>query len=268
LFARIRFSQRSGGNNADKPFGCFQAKRSFVDGIPGGSRRVDHDTRITRVTRAFSAVTSQIFRCHGLEQSSGRTDSLGCHDILYWLLFCSALSAWFLFIFVPQRERVEHLQGRLDSLKTHVQAERKELQRAQRGIKDLERNAPDAWERAARSRLGWMEDGEVLDVVGWRHNHKRNQIRLSSPETSRSSAFDPATLRRPQIPALPVPSSALRSAGLSLPLAPRAPTASVAAAATPPPPSPLIARRAAAGKPAARPSPLALPATSLPRGVR
>jgi hypothetical protein len=213
---------------------------------------VEHESRITRVSRVVSAVTSQIFRCHGLERSSGRCENLGTHDILYWFLFVTAISGWFLFVFIPQRERLENLQGRNATLGAHVKAERKELKRAQRGIRDLERGEPDAWERAARGRLGWMEEGEIVDVVGWQQSRnlamRRNRRRAQ--DANCTSAFDPSTLRRPQIPQLPIPSAAVRTAGLSLPLdpIPAKPPQTAQAQRT------AVARKATSTKPAVRPS--------------
>ena len=160
--------------------------------------------RITCAVRTLSSITSQIFRCHGLDASPSRGDRLGLHDVAWWMLFIAALCAWFLWLFAPQRERLNNLTEREHVLRGHMQAEKRELARLRRSIAELTRDNPFAWERAARGRLGWVEQGEITDVVAWSHNHA---LRVPAPSPGAAPPPQPLTpigpLPRPRIPALP-----------------------------------------------------------------
>ena len=126
------------------------------------------DSRLTYLAQKLTAVTSQIFRCHGLQQIPQNADRLGIHDLAYWLIFVAVMCAWFLFLFAPQHERLEMLSGRRHVLASHLAAEKCELQRLQSGIEELQNGNSHAWERAARNRLGWLEPGEITDAMIWR----------------------------------------------------------------------------------------------------
>lgn len=172
-----------------------------------------------RVARTFSAVTSQIFRCHGLEHVPPQADDLGGHDLFYWIIFTSALSAWFLFFFAPQRERLEQLRGKREVLAAHLREEKRELARLQRGIADLTRGDPTAWERAARGKLGWTEPGELTDMVAWRHANVLPPRPAPVPAPNAPPVPSPRTqhvMQRPELPALPVAPETVRTAGLRL----------------------------------------------------
>jgi len=182
-------------------------------------------TRIARVAEQISVVTSQIFRCKGLDHVSPQADRLGTHDLFYWILFISAISAWYLYLFIPQKERLTALHDRRHTLEVHLREENKERRRLERGIRALFANDPTAWERAARGKLGWVEPGELTDMVAWR----RNRVVPMPPVPPRAEAPalpQPAApnngpvLQRPNVPALPVPPESLRSAGLRLDAAP------------------------------------------------
>jgi len=206
------------------------------------------ESRVTRLTRAVCVVTSQIFRCPGLQHISRDADKLGGHDVALWLIFLSVLAAWFLFLFVPQRERLGMLEDRCEMLNGHMKAEKRELARLQRSIKDLQHGDPAAWERAARGRLGWVEPGEVTDLA------KGMPPRPVNAENNASKSVPPpppSVLPRPPIPALPVPPAALRPQDLVL----RDPANSDAigpSRGTPPTPPPLRLAKAPLVVPAAR----------------
>jgi len=184
-------------------------------------------TAIGRVAERISVVTSQIFRCQGLDHVSPGADRLGTHDVFYWLVFTAAISGWYLFHFAPQRERLQALNERRHTLDVHLREESRELRRLTRGIRDLTANDPTAWERAARGKLGWLEPGELTDMVKWSRNRvvpvppvrPRTEASNRQPQDQRRPAPAPA-LERPSVPALPVPPDALRSAGLRLDTAP------------------------------------------------
>jgi hypothetical protein len=167
--------------------------------------------RITCAVRTFGTITSQIFRCHGLDQLSSRADQLGLHDVAWWLIFLVALSAWFLLLFAPQRERLNNLAEHQQVLVGHLKAEKRELGRLHRSIDELTRGDPRAWERAARGRLGWLEPGEVIDIVAWNHSHHFNPAQLQPtpaipvPPQPLHLNLRLGPLPRPAIPPLPTP---------------------------------------------------------------
>lgn len=170
-------------------------------------------SRITCAVRTVGHLTSQMFRCHGLDDLASRADQLGLHDVAWWLIFLVALSAWFLLLFSPQRERLNNLTERQQVLIGHLKAEKRELARLHRSIDELTRGDPRAWERAARGRLGWVEPGEVTDVVAWNHTHN---IRPALPPVNalplEHLTLPTGPLPKPQIPVLPVPPTALLKA--------------------------------------------------------
>ena len=171
-------------------------------------------SRITCAVRTLGVMTSQIFRCHGLQSISARADKIGCHDLAYWLIFVAVLCAWFLLLFAPQRERLTNLAERQIMLSAHLKAEKRELQRLDRSINDLTRGDPQAWERAARGRLGWMQPGEVTDIVAWNqtHNVKPLAVRLDGDNSRAPTNVPQPPLQRPRIPPLPVPPATLNPA--------------------------------------------------------
>ena len=176
--------------------------------------------RITCAVRTFGTLTSQIFRCHGLDELSSRADRLGLHDVAWWLIFLVALCAWFLLLFAPQRERLNNLDERQQMLVGHLKAEKRELARLHRSIDELTRGEPRAWERAARGRLGWLEPGEVVDIVAWNLTHNytfhppQNTPATPAPQTSPLHLNLPnGPLPRPAIPPLPAPPPATSPLG-------------------------------------------------------
>jgi len=167
------------------------------------------DRPITRITRTLSAITSQVFRCHGLMRPKADADNLGIHDIAYWLIFLSCLAGWFLFYFAPQRERLGLLDDRRDVLAAHLAAEKRELKRLERSVKALQQGDPFAWERAARGRMGWVEPGEITDISTWlprQASARTIHIRRQNSMPSQPLRMAPP----PSIPSFPVPSSSLK----------------------------------------------------------
>jgi hypothetical protein len=153
-------------------------------------------------------MTSQIFRCHGLLRPSPQADQLGFHDLAYWLIFVSILAGWFLFIFAPQRERLQMLQDRTQVLKNHRAAELRERKRMERSIAELQRGDPRAWERAARDRLGWIEPGEITNIAAWIPN-QRIQSRIEFQRPSGPPPI-PSVPPRPIVPNLPMAPANIR----------------------------------------------------------
>ncbi len=160
-----------------------------------------NETHITRITRAIGTVTS-IFRCHGLQVISPNADRIGGHDLLYWVGFLALLSAWFLFVYMPQCRRFERLTGRQQSLVLELDTGKKELAQLRQGIASLHNGDAMAWERAARKRLGWLEPGEVLDAEKW----KQSRLALGSlPAVPRGSVNAGIVRTLPSAPMLPRP---------------------------------------------------------------
>src|SRR5260221_442574 len=93
-----------------------------------GSAMGANETHITRITRAIGSVTS-IFRCQGLQPVSANADRIGGHDLLYWMSFLALISAWFLFVYMPQCWRYEKLVGRQQALILQFDSDKKELDR-------------------------------------------------------------------------------------------------------------------------------------------
>jgi hypothetical protein len=156
-------------------------------------------------------MTSRIFRCHGLQSTSEQSDQIGCHDLAYWLIFVAILCAWFVLLFAPQRERLANLAERQNVLCAHLKAEKRELQRLDRSINDLTNGDPQAWERAARGRLGWLQPGEVTDVVAWNQTHNIKPPALPSDMNRLPNIVKPP-LQAPRVPMLPVPPPTLSPA--------------------------------------------------------
>jgi hypothetical protein len=161
------------------------------------------DSQLHKLTKTFAALTSQIFRCPGLDSPAPDADRLGLHDIAYWLIFLSLGTGWFLFLFVPQRERLKWLEGRQQVLTSHIQAEKKELARLQRSIQDFAQNDPLAWERAARLRLGWVAPGEVVDVRRLRVEQPRNPQRQTREHAQQNPTLQGTIPQAPAIPSIP-----------------------------------------------------------------
>lgn len=161
-----------------------------------------NETRITRITRALGSVTS-IFRCQGLQRVSASADRIGGHDLLYWSAFLALISAWFLFVYMPQCRRLERMVGRQQALLLLLDDDKRELARLRKGIASLNRGDALAWERAARKRLGWLEPGEVLDMERWRS--ARTAVNNGGELSPRSTPPGPV-LPRPRVPQIPRPS--------------------------------------------------------------
>jgi hypothetical protein len=192
--------------------------------------------RMTCAVRTLSSITSQIFRCQGLDGAPSRADQLGLHDVAWWLLFILAVCAWFLLLFAPQRQRLNNLAEREQVLRGHMQAEKRELARLQRSINALLRNDPFAWERAARGRLGWVEPGEATDAAAWSRSH---DTRPAAPNNCAPPAaplsHPPPPLPKPQIPPLPIAPPALGNARMVVELEPIDPAALGLVRGLPPP---------------------------------
>ena len=163
------------------------------------------DTQLAKLTRTFSAFTSQIFRCPGLDTPPADADRIGGQDFAFWLIFLSLIAAWFLFLFAPQRERLKLLESRQQVLTAHLALEKREHVRLQRSTQELMKNDPLAWERAARGRLGWVAPGEVVDVRNWRAARVTVQNRQRGPQAPEFSLLGnvPQAPQIPQLPRLP-----------------------------------------------------------------
>jgi len=230
----------------------------------------DQENRVTRAARAVWAATSQIFRCPGLQTVSPGADNLGLHDLAYWAIFLAVLAAWILFVFAPQTERLGMLEERSSVLKTHLRAEKRELARLQRSIKNLQQGDPQAWERAARGRLGWLEPGEITDLS---HGLPPRQAGNGSDAARKAEPpfRPPQVLPRPAIPPLPMPPANLRpqdlvsgnQAGTELlgPLFGSPPS-------PPQPPKPLPVQLRLAQQPPVQPAPRNTPKTACLRLAR
>jgi hypothetical protein len=202
---------------------------------------------ITRITRVLAGVTS-IFRCHGLHAVPSNADNLGGHDLVYWCGFLALMTAWFLFVYMPQCRKGEMLAGRQDALALQLDTDKKELVRLQRGIVSLKSGDSMAWERAARERMGWLEPGEITDVERWRQTHPQFGAR---PVYSRPAAplnAQPRLRSAPPADGISPPPSQQRPAVPRLPRLPQPPTG-VAGRDSP-------AFRAIAGEPPLSPPPL------------
>lgn len=123
-------------------------------------------------------MTTTLFRCTGMGGPETRLDRFGGHDLVWWLIVGALGAAWYFFLYLPQTQRNQMLNGRLQVLESQLEAEAIELKRVKREVNDLQRNDPQAWERAARARLGWLKANEVLDVQAWR----REQIAAGRPD--------------------------------------------------------------------------------------
>ena len=161
------------------------------------------------MTQTLRVVTSHLFRCHGLQTIPSDADRFGAHDLAWWIVFLAVISGWFLFIFAPQSERLGMLKDRHTVLCSQLKENTKELQRLRRGISDLAGGDANAWERAARGRLGWLEPGELTDVVAWNQMRVSMEKPVAAPgNTLKPNNLLPRMLPRPHIPALPVPPAA------------------------------------------------------------
>lgn len=116
-----------------------------------------------RFTQTVYVLTSRIFRCGGLAAPSERMDNWGRNDFYLVIAFGLILSAWYTLLYQPERARNEMLDARLSILQAQLKVEQVQLSRLRRGIDALETGDSRAWERAARSRLGWIKPGELSD---------------------------------------------------------------------------------------------------------
>lgn len=129
-------------------------------------------------TQSLRAFTTRIFRCQGLAEQPDDSERFGWSDLLGWILFGTAVAAWYFMLFQPKRQRNDILRGRQDVLGARIQAERIEWNRLKREAADLENGTVAAWERAARTQLGWVTPGEVVDIRAWR----REEIAAGRPD--------------------------------------------------------------------------------------
>jgi hypothetical protein len=156
-------------------------------------------------TDTLCALTTRIFRCHGLAPSSERHDQVGGQDLVFWLAFAAVGAAWYFLLFQPTRERNAMLAGRLTVLQAQLRAEQVERGRLRREIQALARGAPEAWERAARIQLGWLQPGEVTDRDVWRREHPQWADLAQAPRPPRPSTRPVLTMRL--YPVAPPPSA-------------------------------------------------------------
>jgi hypothetical protein len=141
------------------------------------------------------ALTTRIFRCQGLAPSSERHDRVGGHDVFFWLAFLSVGAAWYFLLFEPTCQRNNMLAGRLAVLRAQAKAEQQEQARLKLGIQSLLHGQPDAWERAARAQLGWLEPGEVTDRDTWRREHPQWASIAQAPPPPRVGRYAFLTMR-------------------------------------------------------------------------
>lgn len=185
------------------------------------------------------------FRCHGLQAISPTADKIGGHDLIYWFGFLAALSAWFLFGYMPQCRRYEKLIGREQALTLQLENEKKELDRLHQGIASLQHGDAMAWERAARKRLGWLEPGEVLDVQKFlqSRNAFASLNALPGARTNLKAPSPAPVLPRPRVPQIPHPQQSVPSGftHIHAPVVPFADSGALGPAATQPtPPAPTL----------------------------
>ncbi|MEI6234529.1 MAG: hypothetical protein WCT04_15860 [Planctomycetota bacterium] len=203
-----------------------------------------NETRITRLTRAIGSVTT-IFRCHGLQMISPTADRIGGHDLIYWIGFLLAISAWYLFGYMPQCRRYEKLAGRQQVLTLSLETEKKELGRLRQGIASLQKGDALAWERATRKRLGWLEPGEVLDVDKFLKSRNAFASAGTNPSGIRTlprQAAPTPVLPRPRVPQIPHPQQSVPSGftNIRAPILPFADSGALGPAASLPPPAPHV----------------------------
>lgn len=116
-----------------------------------------------RFTQTVYALTSRVFRCGGLAAPTEAMDSWGRIDFYVLAIFGVTLAGWYTFLFQPEQNRNEMLSARLGVLHAQLKVEEVQLGRLRRGIHALESGDTRAWERAARSKLGWIKPGELSD---------------------------------------------------------------------------------------------------------
>jgi hypothetical protein len=155
-------------------------------------------------TDTLCALTTRIFRCHGLAPSSERHDQVGGRDFAFWLALAAVGAAWYFLLFQPTRERNAMLAGRLTVLQAQWRAEHIEQARLRREIQALARGEAGAWERAARVQLGWLQPGEVTNREVWRREHPQWAGLVQAPPAPRASARPVLTMKL--YPAPPPPS--------------------------------------------------------------
>jgi hypothetical protein len=92
---------------------------------------------------------------------------------LVWAaLFAAFAALWWLGWQAPAARRTALLEGRTAELRGRLTAAERELYRIHAGLDELQRAEPEAWERAARARLGWLAPDEIVDVPAWRRKHE------------------------------------------------------------------------------------------------
>ncbi|MCX7804715.1 MAG: septum formation initiator family protein [Planctomycetota bacterium] len=94
--------------------------------------------------------------------SSRLENGSGKFDWTFWVLTAALAAAWSGLWLFPGKRQVEELTEKRAALRAEVSELRSRLRMARRGLAALQNNDPLAWERVARTRLGWMAPGEVL----------------------------------------------------------------------------------------------------------
>jgi hypothetical protein len=164
----------------------------------------------TRLTQTLCALTTQLFRCRGLAPTPPGAERFNRRELLFWALFIALGAGWYFLHWGPVRERNAMLSGRLTVLEAQRRAEELQLARVRRESLTLERGWPDAWERAARARLGWLKPGEAVNLSAWLRAHPgwdpgncsaarsiAEATRTCAPRT-RAAAAAPSSSRAPR----------------------------------------------------------------------
>lgn len=92
---------------------------------------------------------------------------------------------WYFAWYAPAVRRVRMLEARAESLRGTLTAAKRELYRVRTDSAALRRSEPQAWERAARVRLGWLAPGEINDVTSWRRAEEEENRREGVGEARR-----------------------------------------------------------------------------------
>jgi hypothetical protein len=115
------------------------------------------------LTRKIIALTTAVFRCRGLDTEERPAPAEPRRALFFWTAFLLVVTAWYLFLFDPTREKNELLRARLLQLEGQLRAEETDLRRTKDEVRALVENDRRAWERAARAQLGWLKPGELLN---------------------------------------------------------------------------------------------------------
>ncbi len=86
----------------------------------------------------------------------------GKFDATFWVLTVAMAAVWYGLWLFPGKRQAEELEGKLAALRVEVSDLRSRLRIARRGLEALQKDDPLAWERVARTKLGWIAPGEVL----------------------------------------------------------------------------------------------------------